>query len=160
MKLDFSALPPLSQKSGATGVTGATSGNDADFDETPPQDPSVTWCNGPDQSLHLKHSVGDEVLHGQPGNGAGVTPVTPVTLEKVGDMSARGICANDPDAITAPMAAGEERLVRMWLERIGETDPGIIADVLALCAHDRAARVYFVNRACEDATHDECGLRQ
>jgi hypothetical protein len=160
VKLDFSTLPPLAQKSGVTGVTDATSGNDTGCNETPPQNPGVTWCNGPGRSLHLKHSEGDEVLHGQPGNGAGVTPVTPVILGKVEDGSARGICANDPDAFTALTATDEERAVRTWLERIGEADPDIVANVLALWTHDQAARVYFVNRAREDATHDKCGLGQ
>ena len=65
-------------------------------------------------------------------------------------MNAHEIYADDSDAVTAPMAADEERLVRMWLERIGDAGPGIVAGVLALCARDRTARSYFVNRAGED----------
>ena len=47
----------------------------------------------------------------------------------------------------APMTADEETAIRAWLEKIGETDPPTIAQVLAQCLNDADAQDYFKRRA-------------
>jgi hypothetical protein len=150
MKLDFGVLPSLAQKSGVTGVTGATSDNVAGSGETPLANSGVTGCDDSSRLLPPKHRTEKEGLHRQPGNGAGTTPVALVTPGKLEGVSVCEICTNDPDVIATTMTADEERAVQLWLERIGETAPEIVSSVLALCSCDRAAHAYFVNRAGKD----------
>lgn len=45
------------------------------------------------------------------------------------------------------MTASDEAAIRAWLARIDETNPAIIADVMAQCQRDADARAYFVGRA-------------
>ena len=46
----------------------------------------------------------------------------------------------------APLTADEETAIRAWLEKIGETDPPTIAQVLAQCLNDADAQEYFKRR--------------
>ena len=47
------------------------------------------------------------------------------------------------------MTASQETAVRAWLDRIEETDPATIAEVLDRCRQDVDARAYFLMRAAE-----------
>ena len=56
--------------------------------------------------------------------------------------------SNTPVRLSASSITGdEERAVLRWLERIGETDPATIAEVLTACRRDIEARRYFLERA-------------
>ncbi len=47
----------------------------------------------------------------------------------------------------APLTANEEMAIRAWLVLIEETDPSVIAEVMAQCQQDAGARDYFSARA-------------
>jgi hypothetical protein len=47
----------------------------------------------------------------------------------------------------ASMNASDEKSIRAWLERIGETDAATVAEVMRQCRQDDEARRYFVGRS-------------
>jgi predicted component of type VI protein secretion system len=62
--------------------------------------------------------------------------------------------------LSAPLTAEDERAIRAWLALIEETDPAIIAGVIAQCRRDADARDYFIERAAAelpkpDPFHDD-----
>jgi hypothetical protein len=48
---------------------------------------------------------------------------------------------------SAPLTANEEMAIRAWLALIEETDPLVIAEVIAQCERDAGVRDYFQTRA-------------
>lgn len=52
---------------------------------------------------------------------------------------------------SAPMTAEDETASRAWLQRIEETDPSTIDEVIAQCERGADAREYFAGRAADDS---------
>lgn len=81
------------------------------------------------------------------GDGAAVNRwLGAIRENKAGIIEALKVGAGD----TVPMTAEQETAIRAWLVAIGETDPVIIADVLAKCQRDLEALAYFVGRAAAE----------
>ncbi len=47
---------------------------------------------------------------------------------------------------SAPLTASEEMAIRVWLTKIGETDPATVEQVVDQCQQDADARKYFLSR--------------
>lgn len=70
----------------------------------------------------------------------------PVTVAPVATVAVAVAAAPEP---CVELSADEDATIRAWLAHIGETDPDIIAEVLAQCSTDAEASRYFLQRAEE-----------
>jgi hypothetical protein len=68
-------------------------------------------------------------------------------MSQMSQMSQTPLSESDP---AAPMTPDEEKTIRRWLVRIGETDSATIAEVIGQCQRDADARAYFLKRAEEE----------
>lgn len=84
------------------------------------------------QGIRLSVSGGSLDIDAPPGT------VTPDLLERL---------KRHKDDIIRHLVA--EARIRAWLDHIRETDPEIIAEVLAKCSADPEALAYFLGRAAE-----------
>lgn len=94
----------------------------------------------PTAILQASHADGVELI---------LTPVG--TIKATGDENAVRRWLPTIRARKADLLAtlAQESPIRRWLNHIQEDDPAVIAEVLEKCRSDRAALVYFLNRAGE-----------
>lgn len=69
----------------------------------------------------------------------------PVTVAPVATVAV----AQTPEALPELLSPDQEVSIRAWLAHIKETDPDIIAEVLAKCRNDLEDRRYFLKRSEE-----------
>lgn len=93
------------------------------------------------------------------GIGAKVTPDMRLSLSPVPPPDLLDeVKAHRDEIVQNLIRAGQaEARIRAWLAHIRETDPEMIAEVLAQCANDPEALAYFMTRAREVPPRREIG---
>jgi hypothetical protein len=95
------------------------------------------------------------------------TDRNPLIVSFSPEASHAEVLADYPDAVAAepadsipdtgqpdPMTQGQETAIRGGLDRIGETDPAVIGEVLDACLRDVSARGYYLGRGTPKSKGD------
>ena len=78
----------------------------------------------------------------------------PESTGTVATIATVAVAKPQREQAAAPITNDQEAAILAWLAHIGETDPAIIAEVLASCRRDGEALAYFLGRAGESLPCD------
>ena len=91
------------------------------------------------------------------GRGANISRISNFSISKSTETKTEAAVVKKSLTAEGGLTADDQEAIRAWLASIGETDTGIIAEVLEACAHDAEVLAYYIGRAGEARSLSRAG---